>query len=250
MAKDMRGQVTIYIIVAVIAVVTLVVLTMKMPASEQLTQFGGEDYLADSKADAKACLDDMFVNALRELGDSGRSEFKHPIQLFDGMVETMSIDGEALLPSLDDLAKETSTQLDEAVTECVEQEWAERPQKYPTKLGEVKTQVTFSETHAVVAAKIPLTVQAGGRSFTSEGFTSSAPLRFPTTYRAAQTLIEMAQEDPKHVNPEMLLAQPVHVTMRTISPNSYLYELSDEQSKIDGAPYLYRFAVSFTGDSR
>ncbi|MEK6961482.1 MAG: hypothetical protein AABX47_10025 [Nanoarchaeota archaeon] len=245
-----QGQVTIYIIITVIAVVALIAFTIKMPNKAEFAQLEAEDYLSDAKADAKACLDDMLVNVLRDVGDSGRLEFKHPIQLFDGMVETFSIDGENLMPSSEELAQEASRQLDEEVTECIAQEWAERPQRFKTGLGTVKTKITFSETHAVVAAKIPLEVTEFGKSYTSEDFSSNIPLRFLTTYRTAETLAGLAQEDPTKIDPELLLSQPVHVTIKTISPTSYLYELSDEKSLIDGAPYLYRFAVSYTGEPR
>lgn len=243
-----RGQVTIYIIIAVLAVVALVLVTVKMPTKAEFSQLEAEDYISDVRSDAKACLDDMLVNVLREVGDSGRLDFQHPIQLFDGMVETFSIDGENLMPTPDGLAAEASRQLDEEVTECIAQEWAERPQKFQTRLSEAKTKITFSETHVVASAKIPIVVTELGRSYTVEDFTSNIPLRFPIMYRTAETLVGMAQEDPTKIGSEVLLSQPVHVTVKTISPKSYLYELSDDKSLIGGAPYLYRFAVSYAGE--
>jgi len=245
-----RGQVTIYIIIAVIAVVALVFVTLKMPSKAEFAQLEAEDYLSDAKSDAKSCLDDMLVNVMRDVGDSGRLELKNPIQLFDGMVETFSIDGENLMPTTEELASEASRQLDEEVTECIAQEWAERPQRFQTRLGEARTKITFSETHAVASAKIPIVVSEAGMSYTTEDFTSNIPLRFMATYRAAETLVGMAQDDPTRIDPESLLSQPVHVTVKTINPKSYLYELSDDKSTIDGAPYLYRFAVSHTGEPK
>ena len=251
MHQSQRGQVTIYIIIAVVIVAFLaVVMTTRRPHSIETAPLAHEDYLAPARAIAQDCLDSSLQGVMFDLGDGGRIDYQHPVELYDGLVEAMSIDGTPHLPSMNQLASEASHLLDYEAEECIlqrlETEDADRI-RFPIKLGNVKTHISFAPTATLATATIPLTVTVKGQSLSTEAFSSNALVRFPTIYSSAQALVLAAQDDPARVNAELLLSLPVHVSLKTLSPTSYAYELHDPRSLLDGKPYLYRFVVAFGG---
>lgn len=248
MKQSKKAQLTIYIILAVLIVTIFIALYFRPEAqSESFADMQGEDFLAQASATARDCLEASLTDVLEDLGDSGRIDMQHPIQLYNGMVETMSIAGEPLLPNMDQLAAEAGERLNYVVEECIEQKWAVQPPTLETSLGVVVTQIHFTESHAVASARIPITIKVAGKLFSTDGFTSSLPVRFPTIYRTVQTLVSLSQEDPLRVSPELLLAQPVKVNIETIDKSSYVYVLEDDHSLLEGGPYGYRFAVIALG---
>lgn len=250
-----RGQISVYIILGVIILAVFSIYlnqqgsTVTSALEQQLT-IAPEDYLVQAKAMTQECLQEGSITALTDLGWQGRLEMKNPIQLYDGTVEVMSIDRQPHLPSIETLADETSSRINRETDACIRRSILKEEYPYVTQVGDTKTSVTFGDQAALVEARIPIEVTVEGQSYNTEQFAASIPLQFPLIYSVAAELVSLAQEDPRMISAEILLWLPLPISILTVDTTHYVYEIRDPQSQPAGEPFVYRFAVSFTGDKR
>lgn len=253
MAK--RGQVSVYIIIAVIIVTifSVYLYSRTSETSQSLSQqviLTPEDYLSQTKAMVQICLDESSIAALFALGTQGRLEGTNYLHLYDGPVEIMSIDGQPNMPTLTQLSQETSRTINELTDSCIQKQLLRGEPLYPIKAGSSSASVTFTEQKTAIDATIPIEVTVNGQSFTAQKFATSMILRLPLVYSVMETLITEAQDDPSTIASEVLTSAPLPISIATIDSNTYMYEITDPQSMIGGEPFVYRFALTYTGERK
>lgn len=245
-----EGQVTVFIILAVVIVAVGAILysAYRSPLQDKSpVPPVSQDYLGALKVIAQDCLSKSLQEAVIEAGVRGRINHIDAVNPSEGTVEVFVRDGNPRVPTLSELGLEMASLLDETVPECLNQAVEEKSIPYTFKGGTVKTEVSFSQNLAMAKASIPIQVSVQGQSFQTEWFSASAPVRMQTILASVQELVNAAQDDPKYIDAETLLGLPVQVRIETLGAKTFVYNLYDLETPYEGEPYVYRFAVVYGG---
>ncbi len=232
--ESKRGQVTIFIIVAVAIIVIALIffLVFRQNTNKSETSVSEvKTYLSDILERA------VLINIITVAQQGG--EAYPPTTSFQTPYYSVSywvIDNTSTHPSREQLA----SNIDLLNSEITETNLSWFFPGYDISSGEFKSNTTLSETGVRVSVKWPITIKKGTTTQTIEDFTFNYNIRLKKLYDAADYTADLIANDTMPIE----MPQDINVTVYTYS-NAALYEIIDTNAKyqLNKQPYNFVFAV-------
>jgi len=241
MFQRKRGQVTIFIILAIVIVgFVLVFFAFRTGLFE--TAFSSQ--FSDVSTFVQDCIDKEAIDVVYQVGDGGGYYFSPNLSTSSG-IAYYSINGKILMPSKEDVEKEISYYLNQKLFFCTKN-FVDFP-NYEIIQGEIDTKADIRGDKIVLNVNYPVTVSNGGNTERFEDFKTEIPVRMGTVY---DSIYEFMNSSLDSVCLSCLLEiaeeNDLYVDMLDYDDETIIFIFSDENSKINDKTFAWVFAGKYS----
>jgi hypothetical protein len=232
--ESKRGQVTIFIIVAVAIIVIALIFFLVFRQNTTKSE--------SSISEVKTYLSDILERAVliniitvaQQGGEAYPSTNSFQTPYYN--VSYWVIANTSAYPTQEQLAKN----IDSLNSEIAETNLSWFFPGYDISSGKLESNTTLTESGVRVSVKWPITIKKGTTTQTIEDFTFNYNIRLKKLYAAATYTADLVANDTMPIE----MPQDINVTVYTYS-NSALYEIVDTNTKyqLNKQPYNFVFAV-------
>lgn len=240
--KKIRGQITIFVIIAIIVVVLIGVFLIFINQNS----FYSRNINDESYNIIQNCLKQTGEQALTYIGDMGGYSY-FPEKTNDYGIPYYFIDNKNLMPSLNVVENEISTFMNERGALC---SFIDYPQYKILNKGNISTKTKIYDDKVQLEIKYPLTVEKSNRKINYENFNIEIPARVGILYNASLEYIEGQVESPEGICINCIndIANKYDVKFITYNydVDTIIFNLYDNYTKINNQSfYVYTFAVKY-----
>src|SRR3989338_733361 len=248
-----RGQITIFIIIALVIVAGIGSLVY-IQSTKKVTE---NPNVADVRACAEPCLKQTAEDAVLTIGEQGgyydlpeKSNyflfFPKPYYIYEK---------DNLVPGMQILERELGSYIADNIDVCLGDFEVLTQKGYDVKkagANKVTAKIDGKSNSVSVTAKIPISVsKANSTDLVTDFSTFVAPIRFETLLKASNDIAASETKDPRTICitciQEIAQNYSLQVTITdTDDRNEFIYTLIDEQSNFTGLPFEYSFAARYT----
>jgi len=239
-----RGQVTIFIIIALILVGIIGIyfsLTGKLDFGNPVDPAIEEVYIF-----TQSCIEKVAYNALSDIGRNGGYVEPTNLSAFNGLPYYIS-KGENHMPSKEIIEKELANYISDALPACT---WGfENFPEFTIDQETVKTSTTIENDKVVLNVEYPLRIVHGEDISALKNFKNiEIPVRLGLVYDSIERML-VNQESATGVCitciTDVALENNLRVNMENYAENTIFFTVVDESSKIDEENFEFRFANKY-----
>jgi len=247
-----RGQVTIFIIVAILIVASAVMILLLVQTQKAVES----PEVIDVREYVGACLQDVSKDAIISIGEQGGyynlpektnyfSFFPKPYYIYET---------EDLVPGMQVLELEISKYIKDNIDFCLADFSVLEQKGYDVKKtgsNKISIRIVGSDNSVGITAKIPISVtKDNSTSLVNDFYTIVKPVRFDVLLRASNEIASSETRDPRTMcitciqNIAESYGLQVTIT-ETDDRNDFIYALADDQSNFTEFLYEYSFAAKY-----
>tara|TARA_Y100000310_G_C20664909_1_gene806938 strand:- start:1757 stop:2488 length:732 start_codon:yes stop_codon:yes gene_type:complete len=238
---EKRGQVTIFIIISVVIVGAIVVFFV----------FKDSIFSIDKKVDpeiepihrfAKKCVETTLVDGARSVGLQG-GYFELPVNFLDTGQSQIAYgyhQGTNTLASLDIIERQISKYVNLALPICLDE--SNFPEFEITK-KEANSRIKIKDNYISVSVDFPITISKQERIFELKGdYKYKTLIRLGEIHKVSEELIKMEIENQELIDLTYLIESNFDVIILPHGDKTFVYSITDINSKINNVSYTFRFA--------
>ncbi|MFH1823487.1 MAG: hypothetical protein ABH817_02115 [archaeon] len=234
-----RGQVTIFIIIAIaIVIIGLTLFIFR----EQIFGFGQESKdIKEIRVYIEDCLEVTLEEALVFIGmQGGFAEPTSYIETEIGPIVYWKHYGRDLTPSLEDIGKNISQYINYVLPLCTNGFTFFRQQGYEFTEEEVITQTSINSKGISVKVTYPISIVKEDSSFKIKDFSVSVNVRLVDIYNSAKRVLALHGETLDFTG---IIEEEFDFSILQYSNADYIYVITDNSSIILNSPYTFMFAA-------
>ena len=238
-----RGQVTLYVIIAILIVVAAGILIYVQRAAV-LSQFGYiPSYIRPIKTYSDECLKSTLENGIYLVGMQG-GFVETPAMSFEtnfSIIAYSYLTGRNLFPNITKVESQLSDYINTMLPQCVDfSKWPD----FTVSANQVKSNVMILENEVLADANWPLTIEKGS-TYQLNKFSTRLPVRLGLIHGIASTIVDKAMKDPTHIDLSYIIDTNENYNLSIdLVPynNTLVYSISDPQSIVFSRPYVFFIA--------
>jgi hypothetical protein len=244
-----RGQIVIFVLIGIVILIALgFILYIQESASDDIRK----DEIAELplqiqpvKTYVESCIESIGPIGLYLIGVQGGFIEPFPIALKThySQIAYGYYEGVKTLVSLQAIGQEFSEYIQTELPPCINN--FEALQGYDITAGEIKGETVFTEDETIINLKYPLTISREGSRTTMSDFSVAFPVRLRKIHGVVDTIVNKEAEAPNSIDITYLKESGFDIAIVPINLDTILYIMSDNKSKITGAPYIFMFANKF-----
>jgi hypothetical protein len=239
---EKRGQVTVFIILAIIFIVGIgVFFFVRSDIS-----IGGEKVNPDVQpiySSVENCLKEVGEDAIEYVGQTG-GYFTLPELSTETSIAYYVYENKNLMPSKEEVEEEISTYVDAMLYFC-NNEFSNFPD-FEVEVGDIKTSAKIKEGKVVFNSKIPLSISKGDKTYTFDDFKNiEVASRLNTIYEMADDITEEEMSSEGTCISCLIdwaLEKDLFVEMNDYDEGVIIFTLRDESVQINNNDYRFYFA--------
>ncbi len=246
-ARKEKGQVTIFIIIAIVIIALIAVFLL---AKENVLDFGKEKIAPEVKpiySFVEECVKTTGENAVYYIGQTG-GYFVIPNSSTDFGIAYYYDKGNNYMPSKEKIEEELGSYVDFMLFFCVKE--FEDFGDFQVEQNEVKTKAKISEGKVIFNVEYPLKVSKGDKTYNFKKFQGETLVRLEQVYALAYNI---TQEQMKTKNNicisciyELAREKELFVEMNEHPDNqTIVFTIRDEKSEILKGDYRFNFANKY-----
>jgi len=248
MYDQKRGQVALFIIVAVVLIgaVSIYFVIISQEETEIAQRSDSPVYLY-----VESCIQDAAFLAVEAFGRQQGYYIVPESRSIETVIYRMAyyyLEGETLVPTNEFFQKEFSKILnDEIIIECSDFSNFEEDGSIITfDANDIETTTRIFENEVVLNVNYPITVRDNESSVSFSRFSYTLPVRLGHIIDVSRTLVEKIKEEPNLVDLTFFLNQDVSISISDYDECNKVYIILDEESQVNNEPYAFSFAVGFS----
>ena len=238
-----RGQVSIFIIIALVIVVVIAVFLIANNKYKFLNPISPD--LSNVNTQIEKCANQRALDAVRLIGLQG-GYTNLPENYLETNISNIAYgyyEGEKTLPSKTQIEKEINNYIEITTPYCIEQ--GDFPQ-YNITLGKPNSQTKIEDNQVSVTLKLPASITKGTKTTNTEGpYQINIPIRLGDIYSTAGLIIDREVKNPDNIELSTLSNLDYYITVMPVSDTNLVYIITDNRSQTDGIPYSFVFANKF-----
>lgn len=247
-----RGQVTIFIIIAIILVAGIaLVYTLYGDAISSRLESASRQKFVDPAIISidefvRDCLKNTAKDALVFTGQRGGYSEVPPLSN-DINIPYYYYKGRDLMPSKEKIEEEISKYIDFSLFFCI-QSFSYFP-GFEIREDKIKIKTTIEEDVVSFDIDYPLTIVKNQTIYELKDFEFKIPIRLETVYNVARFIVQKQIEDPENICISCVLEEAnkadVKIDMMDFDQD-IIFTITDENSLIDDVPYEFKFANKYS----
>lgn len=238
-----RGQVTIFILVAILIVATIILFFMLIGSS------GKEDvsFIPDSdlhliRSSIIDCIDSVAIDGVRLIGLQGGYIFSNNDSLDTG-TSNMAYgyyNGENTLPALKEMQNEINDYIEIALPVCFDES---QFGDFDLSFGEIESNTEIEGSSIMFSIEYTLFASRESASSSLEQeYKTEIFIRLGDIHRRAIEMIEKEKENPGYIDLSLLGESDYEVAILPYKEDILIYSITDEIFEINDVPYTFIFA--------
>lgn len=238
-----KGQVTIFIILSILIVSSIVVFFVyKNSKSTEKINLIPEAQLNSIRERAIQCVDLTGIDGIRLVGLQGGYVFppKSSVQTNFSNIAYGYYNGRKTLPLLSTIQEEIASYVDMAFPLCFDKESFEEINISSSKISS-KVKVYDDSVSIAVNYLLAISIE-NSTSLLKENYEREIPIRFGLIYKEANGIIQREIENSDYIDLSSLMNSEYEIAILPYSENIFVYSITDNRSQIDGVPYTFMFA--------
>src|SRR3989338_8068337 len=242
-----RGQLTIFIIVAILIVGAVVLFFVFRGGIQKEKPLNPE--VAPIQNFVQTCLDDSLEEVVFMVGENGGYRFPENVFEFEGKEHAYYlVNGNNYMPSKIQVEKEISDDLNAKIFICTN--YFSDFSDYEITPGNAESSVKILEDKIILEMKYPLTIKKGESISILEDFKTEIPVRAGLVYDSAFEFI-LEQEKNKQQGfclsclPENLIQNNLNVEINDKINNTLIFRFKDNASKLNNKTFEWVFANQY-----
>jgi|APSaa5957512622_1039677.scaffolds.fasta_scaffold24011_1 hypothetical protein len=245
-----RGQISVFIIVAIVIVVTLILYFAVK--GDLIFVSGINPEIEHIYSFVDNCVNQVSEDAIYQIGYSG-GYFLTPEVASETGIAIYFDRGENLIPLKEDIENELSLYVNDMLFFCV-QNFVDFPD-FIVDAGEIKSEVEIVEGKVIFYVNYPLSINKGDNTYSLKSFKTEIPSRLNTIYNVALEIIleQMLYYGGVCVNcvSEIAYENQVYVFMNDdfFDSDILLFSIVDDLYKINEEDYTFYFANRYDEES-
>jgi hypothetical protein len=256
--RKVKSQITIFLLVGIMLVfiVIFVFSLIYSISKEKITSQQETISTTNNKAEVlrtlvEQCLEDVGENALITIGyRGGRDSLGTPFL----QTNTMSINygyylGEGNNPSLKEMQTSLKILLENNIESCVISSLENRGENFffygaLISLETPEVDVEITEDSTIFMLHLPIKLSMGDIEKKLENFSPiEIPVRLKDMNAISTSIVKQLTINPYFIDAFYLLDQTFSFDISFITPDTYIFLITDNQTKIDNEPYQFLFAT-------
>jgi len=244
-----KGQIVIFILIGIVILIAIgFILFIQESASEDTRKEEIAEIpfqIQPVETYVKSCIESSGPLGLYLIGIQGGFIEPFPISLLThySSIAYGYYEGVKTLVSLQAIGSEFSKYIETELPSCINN--FEALKGYDITGGEIKAETVFTEEETIVNVNYPLTIRREGSRTTISDFSVSFPVRLRKIYDVVDTIVDKEADEPNSIDITYLTESGFDVGIVPINLDTILYIISDNKSKLAGAPYIFMFANKF-----
>lgn len=245
MKKEVRGQITIFIIIAVL-IISVVALFFMFKG-----EIGKKESVAPESASIKnfvqECLDETSKSVVFDIVERGG--YEDPSKVSSTIVFNIPYyikNNKNLMPSKEKIQEEISKYILKQMDLCID-DFALFPEYEITK-GEIIVEIKIEPERVLVNAEYPLTIIKGETKSKIKEFDSEVPVRLGIVYEAvAGFIIQSISYEGVCINCLLDVSSKNNLKSEfsNYDNNTIIFTINDPQSKLNNKELVYVFANEY-----
>jgi len=242
-----RGQLTIFIIVAILIVGAVVLFFVFRGGIQKEKPLNPE--VAPIQNFVQTCLDDSLEEVVFMVGENGGYRFPENVFEFEGKEHAYYlVNGNNYMPSKIQVEKEISDDLNAKIFICTNY-FSDFPD-YEITQGNLESSVKILEDKIILEMRYPLTIKKGESVSILEDFKTEIPVRLGLVYDSVSEFI-LEQEKNKQQGfclsclPEKLEENKLFVSVSDSINNTKVFIFRDDLSKLNNKTFEWVFANKY-----
>ncbi len=242
-----RGQLTIFIIVAILIVGAVVLFFVFRGGIQKEKPLNPE--VAPIQNFVQTCLDDSLEEVVFMVGENGGYRFPENVFEFeDSKVTYYLLNEKNYMPTKEQVEQEISDYFDIKLFVCTNY-FVDFPD-YEIEQGNLESSVKILEDKIILEMRYPLTIKKGESVSILEDFKTEIPVRLELVYDSVSEFI-MEQEKNKQQGfclsclPEKLEENKLFVSVSDSINNTKVFIFRDDLSKLNNKTFEWVFANKY-----
>lgn len=236
-----RGQISIFVILAIVIVVILLIYFVVKGNLINKNEINPEIQPIYNYVDN--CLEKISEDAIYIIGQNG-GYFIYANRSNEVGIPYYFDRGENLIPSKEKLEEELSLYVNEMMFFCTKN-FAEFPD-YNIKSKEIKTKVEINNEYVTFDLNYPLSINKGENNFVLENFNKKISSRLDTIYKTAFEIIKEQMLDKENICinciGDIAYDNNLVVSINDYDENTIIFSIRDNKIGLKGEEYVYYFA--------
>ncbi|MEK6960973.1 MAG: hypothetical protein AABX47_07420 [Nanoarchaeota archaeon] len=254
-----QGQIAAFMIVAVVLIVLLALIiyiagvTQTEQGQAQTAERNIESSMTSLNEYVTGCLRKSAETGLLMIGAQGGYVYPEVppgyIEYADARIHYGYLLGYNTVPSREDVAKyQLGRYILETVPDCTG-EFTQFSHLGQIATKEAETQININDNNIVINMRYPITISTPYHTSTVSDFSMMLPVRLGHMIDIEDEISARTVLNPNWIELTWLDSLDVKATGTPLAENKVLYSLTDLQSKINGVPYVYQFAMLLSNNS-
>lgn|SRR3989344_320427 len=240
---EKRGQATLFVIVAIFIIVTVVVVFF-IWGNKKVSDISSTES-DDINSEIQNCVDSTLVDALRVIGLQGGyfiipQEINY-IQTNISKVAYGLYNSQNILPPLDIIENEINSYVESTLALCLNEE------NFPEveiKEGEVNAKTTIKEDFVSSQTVFPVSViKKGSTQVLQKDYFSSIDIDLMNIHKTSNEIIDKIDTNEEYFDLTYFTDLDYQVTILPYDDHIFVYSLTDPESELEEIPYTFKFAV-------
>lgn len=247
MPTSRKAQATVYIILAILVIVTAIAYTAMRKeaiptrvAVATPTTRPAQEYLAQASEYVRRCIADSVDSTMTRLGDRGALSYHDDIDSGDGMVGLFYSNKQISIPKLNELKTELEEDTADSVTVCLD---AEYDIPYELEYQPATAQVTMTESTTMFVFHVPTKAMSGRDAAMMDTYTRTVNVGLPRYHRAASRILEIIKKTDPFLDISSILDQNMKAELIDPKNGALAISLDDADEIAPGQAFKYRFGV-------
>lgn len=238
---EKKGQVTVFIIVAIIIVVGLLVYFSVRGGLINNVNVSPE--IRPIYSFVESCLFEVSEDSIYHIGENG-GYYIIPTRS-NGLGAPYYFDrGEDLMPSKEIVQEELGKYVNEMMFFCLEN--FARFSDFEISKGEINTEARIIEDKVLFNMNYPISITKGENNFVLENFDVEIPSRLNVVYDVIKMIVEEQMLDEKNICinciGDFAFENKVFVSMNDYNEDEIVFSVIDNEIEIKEEEYVYYFA--------
>lgn len=240
-----RGQVTIFIILAILIVSAFVIFFSLNKDSKVKTQENYPEEILEIKEFVQDCLIETAENGLVEIGETGGYFSNLDYEYLGNGIPFYLKNNLKIIPTREEIESELEYYIDNELFYCVIGLYQQFPE-FTFEEGDTKSHIEIEEDEIKVSMDYDLTITKEDVSYQIKNYETTISLNLDTLLYVADEVVNKHLEDPENIQLTALydLGEQTEVYIDLMDyEGSLVYSLTDFDTEINNGTYTWYLAI-------
>lgn len=238
-----RGQVTIFIILAIILIILASVFFLVNQSKKQTTP----TTIQPLQNFIQQCIDKTAKQAIVYTSERA-GYYQIPENSLDNLTPYYFYQDKNLMPSKEEIQNQISNYINNNLNSCLNN--FTNFQDFQIQKSEITTKTKIQKDKVSIEINFPLSISKDKQTYTLEKFDTQVTARLDTIYNAINTIIQEQVKNPEALNPhyvyQIATENNLNIKMIGFIENSIIFTITDKDSQINEQNLIFIFANKYT----
>ncbi len=242
--KYKSGQVTLFIILAILIIGTVIVFFIVKSRSGQQERISPTVMPIHNYVDN--CIKETAIESLNHIGQTG-GYFIKPNLSTQNNIAYYFYNGNNYMPTKEIVEKELSLYMNNMLFFCIKG-FTNFPD-FNVSQKEINTQAKIQDNKVVFSIVYPISASKNGNTYSFEKFSTEVPIRLDIIYKVLGEIMQTQMQKKADICITCLdkyaSENDLYIDMYNYDKNTVIFTIRDENSKLNSESYKFSFANNY-----